>query len=263
MHIDDVRKELALVSFDVSGKTVLVVGGSSGIGYAVAREFAEAGALVAVSAEVETVTEAAASLTAETGTPVRGFKCDITSPDEIEQMIAAVGPLDVLVNNAGIYPQTPIADPSLNHLWLKTMDINVTGLWRVTQAALDNMGEGGRIIFTGSILGKTSGPAFNSAYTASKHAVLGLTRALAFELGARGITVNAVCPGSTETQRMMEDWIDHLPPGAKESLTADMKIHPGLMDPSHVAGAYIFLASPAASEITGQALNVDRGQVMV
>jgi 3-hydroxybutyrate dehydrogenase len=244
-----------MVSFDINGSRVLIVGASSGLGYVLAREFASADASVTIVAEVPEVNDAARALTEECGRPVRGILCDITDRAAVSVMAEDVGEIDVLVNNAAFTVETPIADDSdeAARLFERTLAVNVTGLYWVTQAFVKQMGDGGRIIFTSSLWGKTAGSDF-SAYVASKHALIGLVRTLARELGPRGISVNAVCPHAIKTELSIL-----APPDVIEKATSVMWLRPGLLSPEHIAGTYLFLASPAASEITGQALSVDRG----
>ena len=245
-----------MVSFEVSGKRVLIIGGSSGIGYVLAREFANAGAAVTIVAEVPEVHEAARNLTTESGNQIKAILCDITDRSAVSAMADQVGEIDVLINNAAIAGETPVADETdeTAHLFASTFDVNVSGLYWVTQALAKKMSDGGRIIFTSSLWGKTAGPRF-SAYVASKHAVIGLARTLAAELGSRGISVNAVCPHAVRTDMNLRV----MSPEMIEKLTSIMWLRPGLIPPEDIAGVYLFLASPAGSEITGQALSVDRG----
>ncbi|MBM3517980.1 MAG: SDR family oxidoreductase [Alphaproteobacteria bacterium] len=246
-----------MVSFDISGKAVLIVGGTGGIGTVLAREFARVGTQVTIAADDPEVVAIAADLSRETNTTVAGFFCDVTDLPSLRRVVDAMPRIDVLINNAGIAKVTAVSDqsPQAEADFRRTIDVNLNGLYWATQEALRKMGEGGRIVFTASIWGKTAGPEF-AAYVASKHGVIGLVRSLAMELGPRGITVNAVCPGTIATKLNLT-----LPPGVIDKLTGSMWIRRGAMiPPEDLAGVYVFLASPAASEITGQAFNVDRGQ---
>ncbi len=248
-----------MVSFDVAGKAVLVVGGSQGIGLEISRAFAEAGGDVTIVAEVPEVEAVARDLGQQTGREIGALRCDISDQSAVEAALGSLDHLDVLINNAGISPPagTPIEDPSTNDTFARVLDVNVKGLFWVTQAALPLLGPGGRIVFTASIWAKSAAANYG-AYVASKHAVLGLVRTLAHELGPRGITVNAVCPGTTNTPTAAT-WSQE----TLDEIAATMVIHnEKILEPEHLAGTYVFLASPAASEITGQAINVDRGQVM-
>lgn len=247
--------------FDFSGKRVLVTGASQGIGFAVARQFRAAGADTIILAENAEIFAAAERL----GVGVRSMRCDIAEEDQVAAAFAEIGPLDILVNNAGYQPRTPVADLSAAALadFRRVTDINIVGTWLVTRAAVASMPRGGRIIMTSSIWGKT-GAAEYAGYAASKHAVIGLARSLALELGPREITVNCICPGWVETEGAM--WtvrqIATQQGRQAEALIDDYLRHqplPGMMSIDDVAGTYLFLASEAARDITGQAINVDRG----
>jgi NAD(P)-dependent dehydrogenase (short-subunit alcohol dehydrogenase family) len=245
-----------MVSFDVGGRRVLIIGASSGIGYVLAREFTDAGADVTIVAEVAEIHDAATRLAEECGRPVRGILCDITDRSAVASLADEVGRIDVLVNNAAIAAETAVTDGSEEtaEVFRRTLDVNVSGLYWVTQALVGSMRAGGRIIFTSSLWGKTAGPRFG-AYVASKHAVIGLVRTLAMELGPREINVNAVCPHGVRTELNLRV----MSPEMLEKITSLMWLRPGLIPPEDIAGVYLFLASPAASEITGQAISVDRG----
>lgn len=256
--------------FDFSGTRVLVTGASRGIGYGVAQGYAQAGADLIILAEGEDVHDSAARLSAEVGRAVRAVVCDITSSEALGRAVAEIGPVDVLVNNAGLELFTPLegGDPvEIERDYRRIIDINVTGTFLMTRALAPHMtAKGANIINTCSIWSRTSEPGF-SGYAASKHATLGLTRTFAKELGVRGIRVNAVCPGwvrtvasmrslarmSVETGRSEDDLLNEI---------IGNQVLPGLMEPADMTSAYMFLSSEAARNITGQALMVDRGEVM-
>ena len=246
--------------FDFTGKRVLVTGASQGIGFAVARQFRAAGADTIILAETAEIFSAAERLAG-----VHPIRCDIADESQVLAAFSEIGALDVLVNNAGYQPRTPVGDISAAGLadFRRVLDINIVGTWLVTRAAAASMPRGGRIIMTSSIWGKT-GAAEYAGYTASKHAVIGLARSLALELGHREITVNCICPGWVDTEGAM--WTVRqiaAQQGRKaEALVDDYLRHqplPGMMSIEDVASAYLFLASDAARDITGQAINVDRG----
>jgi NAD(P)-dependent dehydrogenase (short-subunit alcohol dehydrogenase family) len=247
-------------SFDLTGRRVLLVGGSKGIGAVLAHEFAAAGADVTIVASGVNVGEVARALSTAAGRTIQSIRCDITDRDAVARLGREAGTVDVLVNNAGIGQETPVDEPSdeIAERFRRIMDVSVNGLFWVTQAVVPNMpDETGRIIFTGSLWSKTAGPRW-SAYVAAKHAVLGITRALAMELGPRGITVNCVLPGTMATESNVEDMTqDEI-----DWLVTQMHIRGGMIPVEALAGAYLFLASDAASEITGQAIPVDRGQLV-
>lgn len=254
--------------FNFSGKSVLVSGASRGIGYGVARAFALAGADVIVLSGGDGIDAAAAALSKECGRVVRGIRCDISDADSVDRAFADIDRLDVLVNNAGFERPTPVlgASPETDETFRRIIDINVMGTWYVTRAAVPRMGDGGRIIVTSSIWGRTAVAEFG-AYCASKHANIGFMRSLSKELGPKGITVNAVCPGWVRTEASMrtlrltaekEGWSE----ADMEAEIVAAQSLAGLMEPTDIAETYLFLASGAASNITGQAINVDRGEVM-
>ena len=254
-----------MAAHDFSGKRVLVTGGSQGIGEAIARGFAAAGADTIVLAETKAVVATAKRLSAETGTAVTPLVCDIADEAQVKATFADLGNLDILINNAGYQPHTPIVGclPEATAAFRRVIDVNVIGTWLITQAALPHMGRGGRIILTSSIWGKT-GAAEYSGYAASKHANIGFMRSLALELGPLGVTVNCVCPGWVETEGSM--WsvreIAAREGRPTQALIGEYLQHqplPGMMAPGDVVGTYLFLASEAARDITGQAINVDRG----
>jgi NAD(P)-dependent dehydrogenase (short-subunit alcohol dehydrogenase family) len=255
-------------TFQFDNKRVLVTGASRGIGYAVAKAFAKAGAQVWVLADDPRIHDVAQTLGSECHAPVHALQCDISDRDAVASVFSGVEALDVLVNNAGLERLTPMADAGseVEDDFRRIIDINVIGTYYVTREALPRMSSGGRIVLTASVWGKTAVAEF-SAYCASKHANIGFMRSLAQELAPRGINVNAVCPGWVRTEASMAS-LEHM--AVRRGQTPDRLLEeivsaqalPGLMDPDDVASTYLFLASEAAANITGQALSVDRGEVM-
>lgn len=251
-------------TFDFSGTSVLVTGASRGIGLGIARGFAEAGADLTILSETDEIHSAAETLPGR----VRGVVCDITDRAAVTKVVAGLRAIDVLVNNAGLERPTPLvgADPEAAEMAVRILATNVTGTETVTRAALSRMPDGGRILLTSSIWGKTAVPRF-SGYVASKHAIIGLARTWARELGPRRITVNAVCPGWVRTVAA-ENSLREMArtEGREEAELLDEIIAAqaigGLMEPADMAGLYMFLASGAASNITGQAIAIDRGETL-
>jgi 3-hydroxybutyrate dehydrogenase len=250
--------------FDFSTSTVLVTGASRGIGYAVANGFVEAGASVLVLADGADVFEAAARL----GRGAVPLQCDITDRQAVRSCLGLVDRIDILVNNAGLERITPVddPDPESETTFRRIMDVNINGTWWVTREAVPKIPTGGRIIFTASIWSRTAEPGF-AAYVASKHATLGLMRTLARELAPRLISVNAVCPGWVRTEasmlslKRMSERTGTPEPQLLDGIIAAQQL-PGLMAPEDMAETYLFLASDAARNITGQAFTVDRGEVI-
>jgi 3-hydroxybutyrate dehydrogenase len=250
----------------LAGKRVLVTGASRGIGLGIARGFAAEGADLAILADDPEVTAVAEVLARDFGRPVRSWCCDITIPNEVAAVAKSLGRLDVLINNAGFERLTPIddPDPQTDRLFARIIEINVIGTWAVTRALLPLLGQGARIINTASVWGKSAAAGF-AGYVASKHAVIGLTRTLAKELGPRGITVNAVCPGWVRTEASLRSLARMAArAGRDEAALLDemlaVQALPGLMGPEDVAGLYLYLASALAANVTGQAIGIDRGE---
>ena len=254
---------------DLTDKKTLVTGASQGIGRAIAEAMIKAGAKVHILADRPDIV----SVAEELGSGVSGYVCDITDAGTLAATLEEIGPLDILVNNAGLERLTPMdpgalgSDESISDVedvFRRIMDINVTGTFMVTRHVASTMPRGGTIINTASLWAKTA-PGWFSAYAASKPAVFGLTRGWARELGERGIRVNAVCLGWVETEPalMSLDRLSEATGQPKDEVLAeivDAQDLPGLMQPSDVAGLYVFLASDLAASITGQAINVDRGE---
>ncbi len=247
---------------DLEGSRVLVTGASRGIGLAVARGFSEAGARVWVLAEDAAVAGAAQGIGAT------ALQADVTDAAAVAAALARIGALDVLVNNAGLERITPAEDtaPEAVALFRRIIDINVAGMAIVTAHALQGMQSGARIVNTASIWGRVGEPLFG-AYVASKHAVIGLTKTWAKELGPRGIRVNAVAPGWVRTEAAVRSArVLAARSGRAEgeiigAVEAAQALGGGLMEPEDIVGAYLFLGSAASANITGQTLGIDRGEV--
>jgi 3-hydroxybutyrate dehydrogenase len=249
------------MTFDFHGKCVVITGSSRGIGLGLAKAFAAANAKLLLVADDEKVVERAENLGAV------GRVADITDGAAVEAALAAVGRIDVLINNAGLERLTPVSEEGeeIESTFRRIIEINIIGTQLVTRRALPKMGHGSSIINTASIWGRVAEPEFG-AYVASKHAVIGLTKTWARELGGRGIRVNAVCPGWVRTDASMRSLsiMSARSSVAEDTLLASItgnQALPGLMEPADVADLYLFLASDAARNITGQSVGVDRGEV--
>jgi NAD(P)-dependent dehydrogenase (short-subunit alcohol dehydrogenase family) len=253
----------------LSGKVALVTGASRGIGEAIARRFAAEGARVALAARDEAASQIIASDIERKGGQAFAIGCDVTLAISVSNAIAAVvskwGHIDILVNNAGLGGSTPLEDPD-DSRWDAILATNLTATFRVMREAAPFLPQGGRVINMSSVLGRF-GVSGQTAYVASKHGVIGLTRALALELAPRKITVNAICPGWVETEMAREGFrgIARLSNKTEEearNTAAKMAPLGRVLDPDEIAGLAAYLASPEAKSITGQAIVADGGQVM-
>lgn len=233
-------------------RTVLITGGTRGIGAALVRLFAKKGERVWFLYEKST--EQAEKLERETGS--RGIQCDITREAAVEEVFRKTGPVDVLINNAGIADYNPINWVSAE-AFRRILDVNVTGMFLCCKAALSGMLEKqqGTIVNVSSMWGRV-GSSCEVPYSTSKAAVIGFTKALAKELGPSGIRVNAVAPGVIQT-----DMVKNLTPEVMEELREETPLQ-RLGAPMDVADAIWYLASPEAGFITGTVLDVSGGFVM-
>jgi 3-oxoacyl-[acyl-carrier protein] reductase len=240
----------------IRGRRALVTGAASGIGRATAVLLASEGAHVAATDVALPTFDTPATEAAATAADVRPWTMDVTDDASIRQVIAevasAIGGIDILVNCAGVSIPAAFGDEPA---WQRTFDVNLHGMMRVIRAALPHLEAcgAGRVVNIASTEGLGATPLI-SAYTASKHAVIGLTRALAVEVALKGITVNAICPGPIRTGMTAP-----IPEEAKQKWARRNVPMKRYGEPEEVAHAILSLVLPAASFITGQYLLVDGG----
>ena len=252
----------------LSGRGALITGGGRGIGAAVARALASAGAAVTVSARSTDQIEKVAQELRDEGHEAHAVTCDVANPEQVEhlcrQAAELMGRVDILVNNAGIASSAPLAKESLEQ-WNKIFAVNVTGVFLCSRAVISGMTEAGwgRIVNVASVAGKAGSP-YISTYTASKHAVVGFTRAVAVEVAKKGVTVNAVCPGYVDT-----DMSDHtvatitgktgMSPDKARKVLEDMSPQGRIFTSEEVAAQVLHLCLPLSGGVNGQSLVLDGG----
>lgn len=252
----------------LDGRHALVTGGGTGIGAAIARALAGAGAAVSIAgrraeplAAVASALPRAAAMTA-----------DVTREDSVRMLMeaarSALGPIDILVANAGAAESAPFGRIDLAH-WQRMLDVNLTGAFLAVREALPDLTRSGargtRVVLVSSTAGLKGYP-YVAAYCAAKHGLVGLARALAAELAPRGVTVNAVCPGFTETS-LLEASLANIaektgrPRAEAEAQLKRLNPQGRFVAPEEVAATVLWLCSPAAQAITGQAISVSGGEV--
>ena len=249
-----------MVAGDFDGRVALVTGGARGMGRAIIELLASRGAQVAVNDLDPEATAAAAHAIGNDSLAVAG---DVADPNRVRAIVAQVadhyGRLDVLVNNAGIAYHRSIYEIT-DEEWSRVFAVNVQAVFTFIQAAIKPMAANGygRVVNFSSTAGKNVSTVAGAHYTASKAAVLGITRASALELAAHGITVNAVCPGMIDTQMIKDAW-------PQERIDAYIPSIPlqRMGQPSEVAELVAFLASERAGYITGAAVDITGGELMV
>jgi NAD(P)-dependent dehydrogenase (short-subunit alcohol dehydrogenase family) len=244
-------------------RRVVVTGGSRGVGRAIVTRFAALGDdVVAVARNPD----ALAAVAAAHPSAVRGVACDLTDEPAVVELMRDLGPVDVLVNNAGVSDSAPLHRTTLES-WNEQMAVNATAAFLCTREVIAGMRErdAGRIVTVASTAGR-AGVAYASAYSASKHAAIGLTRSAAAELAGTHVTANAVCPAFVEsemTEASAARIAERTGRTLAESLDALAGLSPlrRLLDPDEVAEAVLWLASPGAQAINGQTIILDGGGI--
>ena len=248
------------MTMSLSGKQALVTGGGTGIGAAIALALAEAGVKTVICGRRHEPIEATAARNANITPSI----ADVTDPESVAELYRH-GPFDIVVANAGGTRSAPFEKIS-SELWAETLNLNLTGAFNTVQPAIAGMRERrfGRIIFIASTAGLKP-YAYVAPYVAAKHGVVGLARALALETVKDGITVNAICPGYTDTP-LYERAVQRIASAGKRSETdarAAIAAHNPqgrIIAPQEVAGAALWLCAEASAGITGQAISVSGGE---
>jgi 3-hydroxybutyrate dehydrogenase len=253
----------------LSGQHAVVTGGGSGIGAAVAAALLRAGARVTLMGRDAARLESHRA-TLGGGANVACVGVDVTDESAVDvafaRAVGSQGAIDILVNNAGQAQAAPFAQTDLA-LWRRMLDVNLTGAFLCTRAVLPAMlaQKRGRIVTVASTAGQVGYP-YVAAYCASKHGVIGMTRALALEVATQGVTVNAVCPGYTETellQASIEQITRKTSRSEAEARSILVRHNPQqrFVAPDEVADAVLWLCAPGSSAITGQSISVSGGEI--
>jgi NAD(P)-dependent dehydrogenase (short-subunit alcohol dehydrogenase family) len=256
---------------DLSGKTVLVTGGGRGIGRAIALAFAAQGSQVAITGRTQKALAAVEAEIQLCGSRAVSRTCDVTQKRDVEQLKqdiqSRLGTVQVLVNNVGIAPAAAFLEME-DSLWEEVLRVNLTGTYNCCKVFLPDMAASGwgRIINIASTVSKVA-YSHIAAYTASKHGVLGLTRALAVEMAKSGVTVNAVCPGYVDSELTRDNarrMSEKTGKTVDEILAYFKSTSPQrrLIEPEEVAYVTLMLASESAKGVTGQSIHIDGGAVM-
>ncbi|MCU4298796.1 glucose 1-dehydrogenase [Brevibacterium permense] len=252
---------MSTVTFDYQGAVVIITGGSSGIGRAIAEAYGQAGANVVIASRNEADGDEVAALVNEAGGRAFHHLTDVSDPADVESLVnttvSEYGRLDIAVNNAGTLPPTAdLIDQSIDD-WNKAVAVDLSGVFHSLKYEISAMLKtgGGSIVNTSSVAGLIADPGM-SPYAASKHGVLGLTKAAALDYAKKNIRVNAIAPGLVQTA-MIEDWLND--PEMRETVLG-YSPQGRVAEPREIADTVLYLTSDSASFINGTVLAIDGGQ---
>lgn len=248
-----------MTSQQFEGRRVLITGGGSGIGADMALAFANAGAQVMIAGR----RAAALEETASKHKAIRFQLADVSNEHSIIELFEKAGPCDIVIANAGIAASAPFTKISMDD-WNQMMAVNLTGVFLTLREGLKQMGDWGRLISIASIAG-LRGYGYVAHYCASKHGVVGMTRALAMELGKRDITANAICPGYIDTpmtERSARNVAEKTgkDEGEAKSLLASGSPKKKLIQPQEITQTAFWLCGPGSGNINGQAISINGGE---
>ncbi len=258
-----------MANFRLDGKHCLITGGGTGIGRGIALECAAAGAIVAVTGRREDPLRETVALVEAAGGKAFAERMDVADPADVARATASIaarfdGRIDCLVNNAGIGGPNACSTDGEDR-WASILSTNLDGTFYCCREALKAMPDHGRIVNISSVLGQFGVPGY-TAYCASKHGVIGLTKALALEVAPRRITVNAICPGWVETEmardgmRAMGEGLGVSYEDARQQALGMVPLQ-RILEPAEIGAMVVYLASEAAGGITAQAYSICGGQV--
>lgn len=244
---------------DLTGKRALVTGGGTGVGATIAGRLAAAGATVTIAGRRPEPLLATAA--AHPG--MKSEICDVTDEGRVIDLFERADPFDIVVANAGNADSAPMLRTDLE-LWQRTLEVNLTGVFLTFREGLKRMSDWGRLITVASTAG-LKGYGYVTSYCAAKHGVIGLVRALALETARRPVTVNALCPGFTETpllQKSVDNIMAKTGKSEEEARAALAETNPQqrLIQPDEVAAAALWLCGPGSEGITGQAISISGGE---
>lgn len=250
---------------DLSGQHALITGGGTGVGAAIARCLSEAGASVTIAGRRLEPLQALADQYPR----MQALTCDVTDEASVEALFASApetfGPVTIAIANAGAAQSAPIGKTDLA-LWQSSLAVNLTGAFLTARTALPPMRKAkeGRIIFIASTAG-LKGYAYVAPYCAAKHGVIGLTKAMALEVARDGITVNAICPGFTETPLLRDSITNIMEKTGRDEASARASLVASnpqgrFIQPEEIAATTLWLCAKSSGSITGQAISVSGGE---